>query len=99
MKMSESTYRAEQARQTEVLTKVVDKAMHEASATFDPPMLNAVIGALVANLANSLSSIGDGKTRKQMRQLVEKELSRQTAAYVAAGQPSSKTMVIDGGMH
>lgn len=99
VKMSESTYRTEQARQTEILTKLVDKAMHEASATFAPPMLNAVIGALVANLANSLSSIGDHRTRKQMRQLVDKELSRQIAAYVAAGQPASRTIVINEGMH
>jgi hypothetical protein len=99
MTMSESTYRAEQARQTEILTKVVDKAMHEAAHGFDPPMLNAVIGALVANLANSLSSIGDHRTRKQMRQLVDRELSRQIAGYLAAGQPSARTMIVDGGMH
>lgn len=99
MTMSESTYRAEQARQTEILTKVVDKALHEAANAFDPPMLNAVIGALVANLANTLSSIGDHRTRKQMRQLVDRELSRQIAGYLAAGQPSVKTMIVDGGMH
>jgi hypothetical protein len=99
MKLSENQYRTEQARQTEILTKVVDKAMHDVSDQFEPPMLNAVIGALVANLANSLSSIGDHRTRKQMRQLVEKELSRQIAAYVAAGQPSARTMIVNGGLN
>lgn len=97
--MSESTYRAEQARQTDIMVKAIDKAMHDAAESFETPMLNAVIGALVANLANSLSSIEAHRARKQMRQLVDKELSRQIAAYVAAGIPSSKTMIIDGGMH
>lgn len=39
----------------------------------------AVGGALVANIASRLSSIGDHRTRKQMRQLVDKELPRQIA--------------------
>ncbi|WP_137136577.1 hypothetical protein [Rhizobium sp. FKY42] len=99
MTMTERAYRSEQARQTEILVKAVDKALHDAADGCDPPMLNAVIGALVVNLANSLSSIGDPRTRKQMRHLVDKELSRQIAGYLAAGTPSSKTVIIDGGMH
>jgi len=99
MSMSESTYRAERARQTEILSQAVAKVMQDTANHFDPPMLNAAIGALVANLAETLAAIGDHRTRKQMRQLVDKELSRQIAALVAAGRPNSKTIVVDGGLH
>lgn len=99
MSMSESAYRAERERQTEILHKAVDKAVQDAAGNFETPMLNAVIGALVANLAESIAAIGDHRTRKQMRQLVDKELSRQVAALVAAGRPNSKTIVVGGGMH
>ncbi len=99
MSMSESAYRAERDRQTEILGKVIDKAMQDAAEHFETPMLNAVIGALVANLAESLSAVGDHRTRKQLRQLVDKELSRQIAALVARGRPNAPTKVISGGLN
>jgi hypothetical protein len=99
MTMSESAYRAERARQTQVLYDAVDKAVQGAAVHFEPPMLNAVIGALVANLAESIAAIGDHRTRKNMRQSVEKELSQRIAAVIADGRPNAKTIVVNGGMH
>lgn len=99
MTMSESAYRVERDRQTQILGKAIDKAMLDASVDFEVPMLNAVIGALVGNLAESLSAIGDQRTRKQMRQLVDKELSRQVAGLVAAGRPNARTKIITGSLN
>jgi FixJ family two-component response regulator len=99
MTMSESAYRAERARQTEILHKAVEKAMQDAADHFETPMLNAVIGALIGSLAESLAAVGDHRVRKQLRQLVDKELSRQIAALIVAGRPNSRTMIVDGRLH
>ncbi|WP_137136642.1 hypothetical protein [Rhizobium sp. FKY42] len=99
MTISESTYRAERARQTEILHKAIETAMQEAAKQFETPMLNAAIGALLASLAESMAAIGDSRIRKQMRQTVDKELSRQVAALIAANRPNSQTIIVDGGMH
>lgn len=99
MSLSESEYRTERARQTDILQKAIEQTLKDVGDGFETPMLNAVIGALIAHLAEALAAVGDHRTRKQLRQLVEKELSRQIAGLVAEGRPSAQTMIIRGGLH
>lgn len=99
MKMSESTYKTELARQTEILHKAVEQALNDEAAKFETPMLNAVMGALIASIAVSLGSVSDHRTRKALRKLMDEELSRQVARQVASGPNPAKTMIIDRGMH
>jgi hypothetical protein len=99
MKMSESTYRVERDRQTAILRAAIEKVVQDVGTQFETPMLNAVIGAQIASLAESVAAIADHRTRKQMQKLVQRELTSQVAELVAVGRPGSRTIVVDGGLH
>jgi len=99
MKMSESTYKVELARQTDLLHQAVEKILNDEAEKFDTRMLNAVMGALIASLAECFASVGDPRTRKALRKLMDAELSRQIAKLMVAGRPNSRTMIVDGGLH
>lgn len=99
MKMSESTYRVERERQTEILRAAIDKVVLDVGTQFETPMLNALIGAQIASLAVSVAAIADHRARKQMQKLVQRELTSQVAELVVVGHPGSRTIVVDGGLH
>ena len=99
MTMSQSAYRAERARQTEILHRAIERTIQEIGPQFDHPMLNAVIGALVSNLAETLASIGDHRLRKDMRKTIDRELTRQIAELLAVGRPSAAVTVVKEGFH
>lgn len=99
MSMSQSTYRPERARQTEILHTAIERTIQETGQQFEHPMLNAVIGALVASLAETLAAIGDHRLRKDTRKTIDGELSRQIAELLADGRPSAAVTVVKEGFH
>ena len=99
MSMSQSAYRAERARQTEILHAAIERTIQETGKQFEHPMLNAAIGALVASMAESLAAIGDHRLRKDMRKTVERDLSLRIAELLAVGRTSAAVTVIKEGFH
>ncbi len=68
---------AEQKRQTQALIVAMNRAAMETAKEFDVPMMNALAGALVALQAEMLSKVAAGRTRKLLRDAMERGLNRQ----------------------
>lgn len=70
-KMTTAERKEEEQRQCAVLARAMHIVISEASREFDPPMLNAVAGALVSIEASVLASISDPHLRKTLRKSME----------------------------
>ncbi|WP_420584925.1 hypothetical protein [Ruegeria sp.] len=93
----QDAYRREQARQTQLLTEAIDKAITDTSSDFAMPMLNAVAGALVAVQGHVLAS-APRKHRKALQAAMEKQLPKAIAS--AKGRVSTaQTATIGGKVH
>lgn len=69
--MSVGERKAEEQRQAQVIAEAIQAAIQATSSAFDPPMLNAVAGAIVTVEAAMLASIADTNGRKALRKAME----------------------------
>ncbi|MBB3947243.1 hypothetical protein GGQ73_003209 [Rhizobium skierniewicense] len=94
--MSNDAYRAEEARQVQILTDAIHKAIIETGEQFDAPILNAVGGALATNMAQILASISDRRMRKMFREQLDKAVTRSLANNLAQPLVHVETVVLGG---
>ncbi|UFX01117.1 hypothetical protein SmedWSM1115_15115 [Sinorhizobium medicae WSM1115] len=87
-------WKAEEARQAQILATAIDAAIQETAKQFEAPILNAVCGALVTIQAAVLSSVSDPHNRKELRKAMERALPRALAEQIARGNGHSQTIVI-----
>ncbi|MBB4185858.1 hypothetical protein GGE07_002508 [Sinorhizobium terangae] len=87
-------WKAEEARQAQILADAIDAAIQETAKQFDAPMINAVCGALVTVQAAVLSSVADTHHRKELRKAMERALPRALAEQIARGNGHCQTVVI-----
>ncbi|MDX0885556.1 hypothetical protein GOD57_11575 [Sinorhizobium medicae] len=87
-------WKAEEARQSQILAEAIDAAIQEAGKQFEAPILNAVCGALVTIQAAVLSSVSDPHNRKELRKAMERALPRALAEQIARGYGHCQTVVI-----
>ena len=76
--------KTEERRQAQALAEAIQAAIQYTSSTFDPPMLNAVAGAIVTVEATMLAAIPDAASRKALRKAME--ASRPVALSDALGR-------------
>jgi len=68
--MTVAERKAEEQRQAQVLAEAIQTAIQQVASDFDPPMLNAVAGALVTVEAGVLAAC-DAAGRKALRKAME----------------------------
>ncbi|NOV15910.1 hypothetical protein E5S70_07395 [Ensifer adhaerens] len=90
-------WKAEEARQAQILADAIDAAIQETGKTFDAPIMNAVCGALVSVQAAVLSSVADPRHRKELRNAMERALPRALAEALAKGVNGKCQTVVVGG--
>lgn len=89
-------WKAEEARQAQILAEAIDAAIHETSKGFETPILNALAGALVTVQAAMLSSVSDPHNRKELRKAMERALPRALADAITRGNGHCQMVVIGG---
>ncbi|ASY56445.1 hypothetical protein [Sinorhizobium sp. CCBAU 05631] len=89
-------WKAEEARQVQILADAIEAAIQETAKQFDAPMINALCGALVTVQAGILSSVADPHNRKELRKAMERALPRALADAIARGNGHCQTVVIGG---
>jgi hypothetical protein len=89
-------WKAEEARQAQILAEAIDAAIQGTSKQFEAPILNALCGALVTVQAAVLSSVADQHSRKELRKAMERALPRALAEAIAKGNGHCQTVVIGG---
>ncbi|WP_026618310.1 hypothetical protein M728_000345 [Ensifer sp. WSM1721] len=89
-------WKAEEARQAQILADAIDAAIQETAKHFDAPIMNALCGALVTVQAAVLSSVADPHNRKELRKAMERALPRALAEAIARGNGHCQTVVIGG---
>ena len=94
--MSNDAYRAEEARQAQILADAIHATIIETGKQFDAPILNAVGGALATNMAQVLASIGDRRNRKMFREQLDKAVTRSLANNLAQPLVHVETVVVGG---
>ncbi|MDX0601668.1 hypothetical protein GOD78_11685 [Sinorhizobium medicae] len=87
-------WKAEEARQAQILATALDAAIQETAKQFDAPIMNALCGALITVQAAVLSSVADPHTRKELRKAMERALPRALAEAIAKGNGHCQTIVI-----
>ncbi|MGR7993904.1 hypothetical protein [Xanthobacter sp. ZOL 2024] len=68
--MTVAERKAEEQRQVQALAEAIQTAIQQVAAGFDPPMLNAIAGALVTVEARMLAAC-DAAGRKALRKAME----------------------------
>jgi len=69
--MTVAERKTEERRQAQALAEAIQSAIQTTSSAFDPPMLNAVAGAIVTVEAAMLAAIPDTGNRKALRKAME----------------------------
>lgn len=89
-------WKAEEARQAQILAQAIDAAIQETAKQFDAPIINALCGALVTVQAAVLSSVADSHNRKELRKAMERALPRALSEAIVKGNGHCQTVVIGG---
>lgn len=86
--------RAEEMRQAQVLSEVIQQAIQDASGCFRTPILNAVAGALVTVEAHILASIADPAQRKALKRAMVQSRPAALASALRAADPLLKVETV-----
>lgn len=93
------SHKAEEARQAQIMANAINQAIMMAGDQFETPILNAVCGALVTNIAEVLASISDARHRKAMRKAMDHSLSIALADALTKQRKPAEVVVIGGIRH